>query len=333
MSVRDWVIQGVLFVVGLVLLMFGAEALVRGAARIARALGISSFIVGLTVVAFGTSAPELVTSIQAAFKGVSDMAVGNVVGSNIANVCLILGITAVVNPIPVTLKVVRREVPLMILVSAAGVVTMTGDGGVSRLAGSLLVVLLAGYVLRAYFSGKGESSEGPIAEVAKELDDEIVMTRSRPLWFNLMLVVVGLVMLVFGSNLLVGSSERIALALGVPNALVGITIVAFGTSVPELATSVVAALKKQSDIAVGNVLGSNVFNVLCVLGLTAAIAPEPLVVPPGMLERDAWVMLLSAIACVPLMLTRGKISRVEGGLLVALYVIYFGVLSFDVIAG
>ncbi|MEO0511648.1 MAG: calcium/sodium antiporter [Planctomycetota bacterium] len=321
MTSAQWLAQIGIFVVGLMLLMLGAESLVRGAARIARSMGISSFIVGLTVVAFGTSAPELGGSLQAAYQGNPDIAVGNVVGSNIANICLILGMTAIVNPIPVTLAVVRREVPMMILVSAVGVLAMVNDE-VGRLSGVMLVTVLAGYVLRAYFSGKHEDSEGPVAEVAKELDEELIRSKSRPLWFNIMLVLVGLVLLVIGSKFLIDSSVRIAEALSVPSSVIGLTMIAFGTSVPELATSVVAALRKQSDIAVGNVLGSNVFNILCVLGITAVASPGPLTVPADMLRRDAWVMLGVAIACVPVMLTRGKISRAEGAMLLGLYVVY-----------
>lgn len=325
MSTGALLIQLLFFGLGLVLLTFGAEFLVQGATRLARKAGVSSFIVGLTVVAFGTSAPELGGSIQAAFQGNGDLAVGNVIGSNIANICLILGLTALINPIPVHLLVVRKEVPLMILVSVLGVAALTGSS-VGRLSGGLLTGGLLVYIVRAYLVGRGESGDDLASQAAKELAEEVSGNKERPLWYNLGLVAVGIAMLVGGSKLLVDSAVTIAGALGVPSVVIGLTMVAFGTSVPELFTSVVAAMRKQSDIAVGNILGSNVFNVLCVLGVSSLVSPDPLPVPSETLSRDAWVMLGVSLACVPIMLSRGRISRAEGAMLFALYLFYTVVL-------
>ena len=308
-------------VLGLVALTFGAESLVRGAARLAKAAGISSFIVGLTVVAFGTSAPELGGSIQAAFQDKGGLAVGNVIGSNIANVCLILGITAMVCPVPVRLNVVRREAPLMLGVCIFGALTMLG-GEVSRLEGVLLVLGLLAYTTRAYFVGRREGSDDLTVAAAQELDAELNNTEPKPLWWNLGLTVIGIALLVAGSKLLVGGAIDIAEALGVPEAVIGLSMVAFGTSVPELWTSVYAALRKEPDIAVGNILGSNVFNILCVLGLTATTSPAALPVEPLMMQRDVWVMLGVSAAAIPMMYSAGRIERLEGALLSAVYALY-----------
>jgi len=308
-------------VLGLVALTFGAEALVRGAARLAKAAGISSFIVGLTVVAFGTSAPELGGSVQAAFQGKGDLAVGNVVGSNIANICLILGVTAMVCPVPVRLSVVRREAPLMLAVCIFGALTMLG-GDVSRLEGVALVVGLLGYTARAYLVGRREGSDDLTAAAAKELDEELASTTPKPLWWNLMLTAFGIALLVGGSKFLVGGAIDIAAGMGVPEAVIGLSMVAFGTSVPELWTSVYAALRSEADIAVGNILGSNVFNVLCVLGLTSLTAPDALPVEPVMMTRDVWVMLGVSAAVIPMMYSAGRINRIEGAMLSALYALY-----------
>lgn len=325
MGAGAFVIQMLLFGLGLGLLTFGAESLVRGAARLARRLGVSSFIVGLTVVAFGTSAPELGGSIQAAFQGNGDLAIGNVLGSNIANICLILGITAMINPIPVQLGVVRREVPLMILVSAFGALALLGSE-VGRVSGLLLTIGLGLYIFRAYRVGKSETGDDLAAAAAKELAEEVAADKTHPIWKDLLLVLIGLVCLVIGSKLLVDSAVTIAGALGVPSVVIGLTMVAFGTSVPELFTSVVAARRKQSDIAVGNILGSNVFNILCVLGISSLVSPKALPVPPEAFTRDLWVMLGVSLACVPIMLSRGRITRVEGFLLSGLYLLYVAVL-------
>ncbi|MEM9166700.1 MAG: calcium/sodium antiporter [Planctomycetota bacterium] len=314
-------------VLGLALLIVGAEVMVRGASHLARSIGISSFVVGLTVVAFGTSAPELGVSLRDAYVAEGELAVGNIIGSNIANIGLILGVTALICPIAVKLGVVRREAMIMIVVTFAGMLAMLG-GGIHRVAGGLLVLGLLVFTLRAYRAGRDASGEeqSELVKAAKELDEELHLQGTPPWWTSVLRVVAGLAMLYFGSDFLVGGSRGIAENLGVSEAVIGLTMVAFGTSVPELALSSVAAFRKQPDIAIGNILGSNIFNILCVLGIASLLAPDPLLVPPELWRRDIWVMLLFALLCIPVMTSQARITRLEGGLLLGLYLVYMGVI-------
>lgn len=313
-------------VAGIIALVFGAELLVRGASRLALAAGVSSFVVGLTVVAFGTSAPELGGSLGAALTDNGGLAIGNVVGSNIANICLILGLTAVICPIPVKFKIVRREVIQMIGCTIAAMLLMITPA-ISRVGGFALVVGLLVFVVRSYKSGKRDPEHAKEMEAAaKELAAEVTEGDKPPVIVNLVLVVVGIVLLIFGAQLLVGGATSVAKMFNVSDAVIGLTLVAFGTSVPELSLSVVAALRKEADIAIGNILGSNIFNILCVLGITSMVSPHPLVVPEGMWTRDLWVMLGASLACLPIFLAGGKVSRFEGVLLLGLYVGYVGTL-------
>jgi cation:H+ antiporter len=310
---------------GLAMLIIGAELLVRGAARLAQAAGISSFIVGLTVVAFGTSAPELAGSIRAAVEGNGGIAIGNVVGSNIANICLILGAAAVICPIPVRINTIRREVAVVILTSVAAIVSMLG-GQTHRVAGAALVAGLVVFTVRAYVAGRraGPDQAPLMASAAKELEEELAPARRLSPALCVVLVLVGLTMLFFGSGWVVAGSVVIAEALGVSDAVIGLSLVAIGTSVPELSLSVIAAVRKQPDIAVGNVLGSNIFNVLCVLGVSALVSPHPLPVPPEIMARDVWVMLGVSVACLPILGPGRRVSRWEGALLLGLYGAYLG---------
>ncbi|MFI4871400.1 MAG: calcium/sodium antiporter [Phycisphaerales bacterium JB061] len=312
-------------VAGLAMLIIGAELVVRGASRIATAAGISSFVVGLTVVAFGTSAPELGGSLGAAIKGNSELAISTIVGSNIANILLILGMTALFCPIVVKFKVVRREVIQMIAVTVIAMALMIGDT-IPRLGGVLLFLGLLGFVVRSYINGKSDPEHAKEMEAAaKELVAEVTDGGKPPLLVNIVMVIVGIGLLVYGANLLVGGATAVAQMFGVSDAVIGLTLVAFGTSVPELSLSVIAALRKESDIAIGNILGSNIFNILCVLGITAMVSPSLLEVPEGMWSRDLWVMLGASLACLPLFLVGGKITRAEGFLLLGLYCVYMGV--------
>lgn len=312
---------------GLALLIFGAELMVRGAARLAHAIGISSFIVGLTVVAFGTSAPELGGSLRAAFENNGGLAIGNVIGSNIANICLILGAAAVICPVQVRLASIRRETVIMILAGVAGALSMLG-GQTHRVAGALLVLGLAAFTVRAYREGRnaGPDEMSELARAAKELDEELDVQGRSNLLVAAGLVVIGLAMLFFGSGWLVSGSVVLAEMLGVSDAVIGLSMVAFGTSVPELSLSVIAALRRQPDIAIGNILGSNIFNILCVLGLTALLAPNPLPVPDEVWQRDIWVMLGVSLACLPLLGRVRRIARWEGVVLLGLYVLYIAAL-------
>lgn len=306
---------------GLVLLTVGAEALVRGASSLARAVGISPLVVGLTVVAYGTSAPELAVSVQAGLAGQGDIAVGNVVGSNIFNVLLILGVSALITPLVVAQQLVRREVPLMIGVSVA-LVLMVLDGTLGRLEGLLLALAAAGYTV---FTVRESRREG--RAIREEYEKEFGgggPARATPAHLALQvgLLLVGLAMLVFGARQLVEGAVTIARALGVSELVIGLTIVAAGTSLPEVATSVMAAIRGERDIAVGNVVGSNIFNILLILGVTGVIAPSGLSVAPAVLAFDLPVMIAVAVACLPIFFTGHLIARWEGAVFLAYYVAY-----------
>lgn len=294
----------VLFGVGLVLLIAGGEALVAGASRLAVSFGISPIVIGLTVVAFGTSSPELAVSMGAAAAGTPDLVVGNVIGSNVYNILLILGISAIIAPLVVGRQVVRREVPLMILASLV-TLALAVDGSISRLDGLLLfggLVAWLVYLLRE--SRALTKAEGP--------DPDEVPERRHRLRSGA-LVVTGLVLLLVGARWLVDGAVAVATAFGLSELVVGLTVVAVGTSLPELATSVIATIRGERDIAVGNVVGSNVFNLLAVLGLSAIVGGE-IPVAPGALTFDLPVMTVVAIACLPILFTGYRIARWEGAL-------------------
>lgn len=310
----------VYLIAGLVLLVAGAEVLVRGAAKLAAQFGIPPLIIGLTVVAFGTSAPETAVSVQAAWNGSGDLAIGNVIGSNIANVLLILGVTALVAPLLVSRQLIRLDVPIMI---GASLVTyaLAYDGQLSRLDGALLFAGVVSYTAFLIISSRREKK----AEGADEFEDEYGLHEpAKPhAWvINLGLVIAGLVLLVSGSNFLVEGAVQLARALGMSELVIGLTVVAIGTSLPELATSVMAAFKGERDIAVGNIVGSNLFNLLCVLGLASLVAPSAIPVAANALAFDFPVMIAVAIACLPIFFNGYSINRWEGALFVVYYAIY-----------
>lgn len=309
------------FVLGLVLLVVGADLLVKGASRIAARLGISSLVIGLTVVAFGTSAPELAVSVTGALNGQADLALGNVVGSNIFNVLFILGVAALVAPLIVQRQLVRLDVPIMIGVSALCWL-LAWDGVIGRVDGVLLTI---GIVVYTTLLIRMARRQGVAAAAATTVDVE---TPPAPaglqdnLLVQLLMIGGGLTMLVFGSRWLVDGAVAVAQSLGVSELVISLTIVAAGTSLPELATSVLAAFRGERDIAVGNVVGSNIFNILCVLGLASAIAPGGVAVAPAALSFDIPVMTAVALACLPLFITGGVVSRWEGAVFVLYYVAY-----------
>lgn len=315
----------VLFVGGLILAIVGAESLVRGASRLAAAVGVSPLVIGLTVVAFGTSAPELAVSVQSSLLGLSSVALGNVVGSNIFNVLLILGLSALVAPLTVAQQLVQLDVPLMIGVSLIAYLFAL-DGNVGRLEGLLLFGGIIAYTIFLIIESRRESREVE-EEYAKEFGEpprglgQIVV--------NLVLVVVGLAMLVVGSRWLIDGAVAIARALGVSEVVIALTLIAGGTSLPEVATSVVASLRGERDIAVGNIVGSNIFNLLSVLGATATVAPNGVEVTPRLLNFDFPIMLAVAFACLPIFFTGNSVSRWEGGLFLAYYVAYTLYLIFE----
>ena len=304
----------VLFVVGLVLLIVGAELLVRGASRLAGALGISPLVIGLTVVAFGTSAPELAVSLQASLNGQPDLALGNVVGSNIANILLILGVSALVAPLIVSHQLIRLDVPLVIG-SSLLLLLLALDGRVSTLEG---VLLFSGAV--AYTGFLVRQSRRETAAAAVDSDSPAEAGGAWPI--NLGVVVVGLALLVLGSRWLVSGAVEFATLLGVSELVIGLTVVAVGTSLPEIATSVLATLRGEREIAVGNVVGSNLFNILLVLGLAAIISPAGISVPHAALTFDIPVMIAVAVACLPIFFTGHLIARWEGGVFLAYYIAY-----------
>ena len=298
----------VLIAVGLAALVSGAELLVRGASRLAAAAGISSLVIGLTVVAFGTSAPELAVSIDAALSGVPGIAIGNVVGSNIFNVLLILGVSALIVPLTVSLRLIRLEVPLMIGLSAL-IWLLAADGSLGVLEGAVLVALLLAYLVFVIRLERRGGNDAPGKESGA----------STPIWLSIVFVAVGLGLLVAGSRMLTEGAKSLAQALGMSDLVIGLTIVAAGTSLPELVTSVVAGIRGERDIAVGNVVGSNIFNILAILGISSVIAGGSLTVAPWALRFDFPVMLAVAAVCLPVFFTGGTISRWEGALFVLLY--------------
>lgn len=310
----------VYLIAGLVLLVAGAEVLVRGAAKLAAQFGIPPLIIGLTVVAFGTSAPETAVSVQAAYNNSGDLAIGNVIGSNIANVLLILGMTALVAPLIVSRQLIRLDVPIMIGASLV-VYALAWDGSLSRLDGALLFAGVLSYTAFLIVSSRKDKTAPADDEFAKEFGlDETPKPHATAINFGLL--VAGLVLLVAGSNFLVEGAVGLARALGLSELVIGLTVVAIGTSLPELATSIMAAIKGERDIAVGNIVGSNIFNLLCVLGLASLVSPSAIPVAANALAFDFPVMIAVAVACLPIFFSGYRINRWEGLLFLAYYLAY-----------
>lgn len=298
---------------GLVLLYYGAEALVRGSSSLALRLGLSPLVVGLTVVAFGTSTPELMVSLKAALAGQADISVGNVVGSNICNIGLILGICALVTPIATTSQIVRIDIPIMLAITAI-TIFLLADGTIGLPEGIFLTTLLVAYIVFSI----GLARRQPADSLGAEFGEEVKISK-RGLAIDLLMVAGGLVLLVFGARFLVDGAVIIARTFGWTEALIGLTVVAVGTSLPELATSLVAAIKKEADIAVGNIVGSNIFNLLGILGITAIVHP---LAATGIGRIDYAVMAAFALVLWPMAYHQKRITRVEGAILLAGYVAY-----------
>ncbi len=307
-----------LLLAGLVLLTIGGELLIRGAARLATAIGVPALVVGLTVVAFGTSAPELSVSVYAALEGQADLSLGNVVGSNIFNVLFILGLSSLIVPLTVAPQILRFDVWVVL---AASVVTLliSLDGKIGREEGYLLLVALIAYTAWTIRAGRrAAKSEG--AEFEREYSTP---HRSIVAWLlDISFIVGGLILLVIGSRWLVTAAIDIARNLGVSELVIGLTIVAAGTSLPEVAASLIAALRGQRDIAVGNVIGSNLFNILGVLGVSSTFSGAGIKVDPGAQSFDIPVMIAVSVACLPIFFTGRCIARWEGGLFLTYYVAY-----------
>lgn len=300
---------------GFLILTAGAEALVRGASSLALKLGITPLVIGLTIVAFGTSAPELAVSLKSALAGNPGIAIGNVIGSNIANIGLIIGITALIRPIQIQSQIVKRDIPIMIIVSLL-FWGLNSDGDLSLLDGAILTSLLVSYLIFSYLSGK---------KTDKEEISCIEISEPKPLnpLIASLLIVGGISMLVGGGILFVDGAVELAGLFGISELIIGLTIVAIGTSMPELVTSVVAARKGEGDIAIGNVVGSNLFNILGILGITALVHP---IASSGLQLLDLSVMLILAIVLLPLAWTGMRIGRREGALLLVTYLCYLGYL-------
>ncbi len=316
----------VFLVGGLGLLVTGADVLVRGASQLASSLKISPLVIGLTIVAFGSSAPELAINVQSAWQGEPELAVGNVVGSNIANILLILGAAAVVTPLVVAQQLLRLDVPLMILASFL-FLGLAWDGLLSRLDGFILFSGIVAYTSFAVIKSRRES-QAVQAEYEAEFG-EMESTSNQNSMMQFGLIIAGLAMLVFGSDLLVESASDIARSLNISELVIGLTIVAIGTSLPELAASIAASLKKEVDIAVGNVVGSNIFNLLSVLGVSSLIAPNGIAVPEAALNFDIPIMIAATIACLPIFFTDARIDRWEGWLFLGFYCAYIAYLALN----
>ncbi len=294
----------ILFVAGLLGLFFGGEFLVRGAANVARSYRISPMVIGLTIVGFGTSTPELLVSLNAALDGASSIAVGNVLGSNIANILLILGLTALIYPVAVDGRRVWKDLAFMVGAAVLLWIMLLGDG-LSRIEAGVLVAALVGFLIMSFLSGRTEE---------EETDPEAL----TPVWKSALITLGGLVVLMVGARLLVDSSTQIARSFGISEAVIGLTIVAVGTSLPELATSVIAAWRKHSEIAVGNVIGSNIFNVLGILGITGLVLPIEGLDPRFLREDMPWV-LGSSLLLVLLAFALKGVPRWAGVLLLLAY--------------
>ena len=310
-----------LFFAGLAALKLGADMLVRGASRLALSVGISPLVVGLTVVAFGTSAPEVAVSVGAVLDGKNDMALGNVVGSNIFNVLFILGVSALIVPLMVNIQLIRQEVPIMLGASLL-LLLLSLDGRLSMNDGALLLVLLTAYTVFLVIQSRRESQEAN-DEYTQEFAAKTPAPWLDRMWVQLVFIALGLALLVLGSDWLVQAAVTIAKAMGVSDLVIALTIVAAGTSMPEVATSITAAIKGERDIAVGNVVGSNTFNVLGCMGLASLVSGQTgLVVPQAAINFDLWVMVAVALACVPVFMTGRVIARWEGAVFLGYYVAY-----------
>lgn len=311
MSLASWLYVGA----GLLLLFFGGEALVRGAVSMARRLGISPLVISLSVVALGTSAPEMVVALDAALDGYTDVAIGNVVGSNIANTLLILGIAGLIAPIVCDIRTVRRDGVAVALTSLV-FTALAWTGELRAWSGAVLLILLIAYLGLSYRRDRRDAA----AQRAHAEEVEEIGGRPLTLTVAAFVTVFGLALLALGADLLVSGAVDIARHFGVSETVIGLTLVAFGTSLPELATCAVAAFHRHADVALGNILGSNMFNLLGIMGVVTLVTPVG--VPIQIMAFDVWFMLGISVLILPLMLSGGRINRVESAGLVVFYLAY-----------
>ena len=318
----------VLILIGsLILLVVGAELLVNGASTLAAILDISPLIIGLTIVAYGTSAPEMAVSVMSSFAGQADIAVGNAVGSNIFNILLILGLSSLVTPLVVSKKLIRFEVPIVIGVSFL-LLIFGLDGKLSRIDGSILFIGGAVYTFYLIYQSRRQKNN----DDRDEFSDEYGFSGNNSTLVTLKYIgfaIAGSAILIIASRLLVDSASAIAKALGISDLLIGLTIVSLGTSLPELATSIMASIRGERDIAVGNVLGSNIFNIVAVLGMAGIVAPSGVLVSTTAIQFDIPVSIAVAFACLPIFYSGNRIDRWEGLLFIAYYLMYVGYLILD----
>jgi cation:H+ antiporter len=303
---------------GLGMLYFGAEWLVRGSVTLANKFRISQLVIGLTIVAFGTSTPELSVSLSSAIQGISDVALGNVVGSNIANIGLILGIAAIIRPLVVAKSTIRKEIPIMIGVSIV-LVLISIDGKITFEEGIALTIGIALFTFFSYKSSKKETADIENTSIGLSLTAKRVFSKS------LILIGLGLALLTFGAFLTVENAVIVARNFGISERVIGLTLIAIGTSLPELVTSIVAAFRGHADLSVGNIIGSNIFNILAIIGISAAITGISI---NENMFLDYYIMLAFTIVLIPIMRTGFVISRLEGSALVAAYLVYVGFLFF-----
>ncbi|WP_375321741.1 calcium/sodium antiporter [Aliivibrio logei] len=319
----ELLMPSLLLIVGLSLLVWGADKLVFGSAALARNYGISPLVIGMTILAMGSSAPEMMVSAAAALDGKTDTAVGNVIGSNIANIALILGITAIIKPLAISSGIIRRELPLMLIVTLlAGGIMYNNYLGFNE--GLLLIALFAAFIIAMLYISKNEQKNGDT--LLEEQESEIpegVENKKALFW-----VVVGLILLPVGANMLIDNAVVIAKYFGMSDLVIGLTIIALGTSLPELAASVAGVLKGEDDMAAGNIIGSNVFNILAVMGIPALINPSE--ISSDLMERDFYVMM--GVSVLLLFMALGKsrsINRIEGSILVTCFLAYQGYLFYS----
>lgn len=316
-----WVINILMGILGGVMLYYGAEFLVKGGVSIALKFKISPLVIGLTLVAFATSAPELAVSINASLKGHGDVALGNVVGSNICNIALILGLSALIAPLPVNRKLLKLDMPLMMAASLVLLLFFWLSNGVNRWQGAILFAGVVSYTVWSVYASRKEG-------VSEDDGGDEVEIKEINTFLSIGLVIAGLLTLVFGAKFFVGCATFVAAKLGVPEAVIALTVVALGTSLPELATSVVAALKHEQDIAIGNVVGSNIFNILSIMGISPMIKP---VTAQGINYLDFGVMIGVALALWVMMIFGKKITRTEGIFFLLINTAYVGFLVYRVI--
>jgi cation:H+ antiporter len=304
---------------GIALLVAGGELLVRGAVSLARLARVSTAVIGLTIVAIGTSTPELAVSLMASASGQPDIAVGNVVGSNIFNVSVILGVAALLMPLTVHMTAVRLEWPFMFITSGLFLL-LARDGRIDRLEGGFLLVLLVAFLAYMVRASRLEVSASVQRELAESVQALTLRAAGRQAVVDIVTTLAGLVLLVVGARMLVTGGTGLARAAGITERVIGLTVAAAGTSLPELATSIVAARRGQPDIALANILGSNIFNVLGILGAVALVTPQS--IHPAIVSSDAWWMVGTGLLLLPLMISGRRVSRWEGAVLLAVYAVY-----------